>query len=150
MPDEEGAELIDRLVAHSGIRAPRSQKLRLDTASAPAVMAWLRRGSELTIGQLLTYPDDRDTDLPLIAMSLIRDGETRILPATDTVLQPDDELVLAGRSKAFHTLGATLNYTSALTYVATGREVPSTWLWRVVSDLFPTRGPKPGVPGDMS
>ena len=135
LDDKAAASLIDRLVDHSGIWTPRSTKLRLDSASAPAVVAWLRRENSLTIGDLLRYPDDRETELQLVAMSLIRDGDTTILPSSDIQLEVDDELVLAGRSKAFHALGAALNYFSTLTYVATGKQVPSTWLWRVLSDL---------------
>lgn len=53
-------------------------------------------------------------------------------PEGSTALQVGDELVLLGRESGFQALFTTLFQDSAVEYVASGRRVPTTWLWRVL------------------
>lgn len=133
LEDDEAAALVDELVQRCGQRAPRSQRLRLDHASAPAVTSWFAQGRPLRLGDLLRYSDMREKELPLRTLALVREGETLLLPADDVELLPDDELIMVGRSKGLRALSATVHYPTALTYVVTGEQSPSTWVGRMVA-----------------
>lgn len=160
--------------------------MRLDAVEAPAVARWLRT-HELTLGDLLRHPDDRDMTVAAVPVALIRgasgpvesagavveaesprpgraherydadaafvgaeaadpgspeeaaaradgipDPEIHFCPDPSTPLRVGDELVLLGRESGYHDLSDTLFRDAAVEYVATAREVPSTWLWRVL------------------
>ena len=130
--DAWSSALLERLVQRCGERTPRREMVRLDAADAPAVVRWLR-GHELALGDLLRHPDDRTRPLPAVPLVLIRDGATTFTPSADELLHVGDQVLLVQRGSAGAALSRTLFYDAAVEYVATGREVPSTWLWRRLS-----------------
>lgn len=141
-PDAWSAGVRDTLIDAVGHRRPDSTRVRLDAVHAPAVARWLAR-RQLVIGDLLRHPDDRDTTVAAAVVALIRraPAETEPAPEPQIVFAPDpatplrtgDELVVLGRESGFRELSDTLFQDSAVEYVATGRQVPTTWLWRVLS-----------------
>jgi hypothetical protein len=84
----------------------------------------------LELGVLLRDPEDRDRQLDVVVLALLRGDESVAAPADDTVLQPEDELLLAARPAARRSLDATLTHPPTTAYVLDGRFVPSGWLWR--------------------
>lgn len=130
--DEWSGSLLERLVQRCGERAPERELLRLDEADAPAVVRWLA-DHDLSLGELLRHPDDRTRPLPAVAVVLVREGATTFTPAADEPLRVGDEVLLVQRGGARAALSRTLFHDDAVEYVATGREVPSTWLWRRLS-----------------
>ena len=60
-------------------------------------------------------------------------GEAILAPDDDFVLQPGDELLLAGWAAARRALDTILLVDGVLEYVVTGRRVPSSWIWRRLS-----------------
>ena len=71
--------------------------------------------------------------IPLAALGLIREDHTLYAPDLSEPLRAGDRLLLAGRESGFDILSGTLYSDSAVEYVATGRQVPSTWVWRVLT-----------------
>jgi len=120
----------DHLVQRCGRRAPGRETIRLTAAHAPAIAAWLGRGQTLTLRDLMRAPDDRETMLPMAALALIRDGEPRYLPDEDIPLALGDRILLLGKSAGLSQLGEICHYPATVEYLATGRDVPLTWVWR--------------------
>ncbi|OYO24677.1 potassium transporter [Enemella dayhoffiae] len=130
--DDRAGEIMALLVERFGRRTPASTEITLDHTEAPAVARWLGAGRTLTVGQLLADPDDRSVPVSALVIALVRDGETRHLPADDTELHAGDVLLVAGRQRALDELNQTLFYDHTVEYSATGETVPETWLWRVI------------------
>lgn len=128
--DEWSAELLARLVERVGNRTPSAGKVAITKVEAPAVLRWLAQGGQLTIGQLLRHPDDRELPIQVFPTVLVRDGHTTYAPSQDEVLRPDDQLGFVARSLGAGLLRQNLNYESVVRYLATGEVVPDTWLWR--------------------
>ena len=74
-------------------------------------------------------PDDRQAMLPLAALVLIRDGEQWFMPAEDTPLADNDQVLLVGKPTGLSQVREVCHYPATVEYLATGREVPLTWLW---------------------
>ena len=130
--DEWSAAMLTVLRRRCGSATPSTQLITLDHVSAPAVVRWLRH-DELSLGDLLRDPDDRVRVTPIAALALIREDHTLYAPDLAERLQPGDRLLLAGRESGFDILSSTLYSESAVEYVATGRQVPSAWVWRVLT-----------------
>ena len=106
--------------------------MRLTKQETPSVVRWLRR-HELTLGDLLRHPDDRSRPLPMFPLLLQRDGHPLFAPSLEEPLQPDDAVILLGGRGAFAALTDACYYDAAVEYVATGHQVPSTWIWRLIA-----------------
>ncbi|WP_226343937.1 potassium channel protein [Agilicoccus flavus] len=130
--DAWGREMTDLLVDRCGTRSPASHAVALTRREAPAVARWLTH-AELTVGELLRDCDDRSRPIRAVPIVLRRGDDVVFTPPEDTALRPDDVLVLAGRFGAFDALYETLYNDSAVEYVATGREVPNTWVFRTLA-----------------
>lgn len=131
--DEEFArDLRGRLVRHCGRNAPQRDLLVLDAKNAPAAYRWLRT-QPLSVGDLLRHPDDRDQHLPLVPLMLIRGEELLLDPGEDTGLQIGDQLLIAGSDRGISDVRDGLFYSSTIEYLATGNQVPQTWVWRALA-----------------
>ncbi len=129
---EDWAErTLAQLTERCGERGPHPLRLIVTTAEAPALVRWLGR-HELTLGDVLRDPDDRERLLAAVPLVLIRGPELTYMPSLTEPLRVDDIVLIAGRSAAHDAMSATLYYDSAVEYVATGRQVPTTWLWRAL------------------
>ncbi len=89
-----------------------------------------QREPELTIGHLLSDPDDRRTRIAATSLLLLRNGRDQLLPDEGTVLQPGDRLLFAGAAGAEALQSRLLDDDVAIDYVRTGVERPRTWLGR--------------------
>lgn len=125
--------LVDRLVEAGGTKTPQVRRVDLSASGAPAVHRWLSSGRAFTLENLLHYDDDHAAVIPLVPLVVSRNGTTSFLPPMDFALEPDDRILLAGRSQAHSEVTATLYYDSTVEYVATGRQIPSTWAWRALT-----------------
>lgn len=119
----------DHLAARCGSRTPDRDILTLSAEQAPAVAQWLRRGQTLTLGTLLRQPDNRTAPLPLAVLALIRAGEPMFMPADDTELALDDQVLLVGKPGGLARVREVCNYPATVEYLATGRVVPQSWIW---------------------
>jgi Trk K+ transport system NAD-binding subunit len=124
--------LLDELRDRCGRRSPALRRISLTARTAPAVVRWLDH-DELTVGDLMRHPDDRAQAAPAVVLSLARDGEASFVPDADVAVREGDELLVATAPRLRGVLRDVLFNDAALEYVATGRHVPSTWVWRVLT-----------------
>ncbi|MEO8815318.1 MAG: NAD-binding protein [Mycobacterium sp.] len=128
--DEQWAtEVRDHLQERCGRRTPKRDVIALSPEQAPAIADWLLRGETLTLGDLMRRPDDRDATLPLAALVLLRDGEPRFMPASETALLLGDQVLLLGKPDGLSQVREICHYPTTVEYLATGRDVPLTWVW---------------------
>ena len=127
--DEWAAGVRDHIKQRCGGRTPEREVFTLSAAQAPAIANWLRRGRTLTLGSLVRQPDDRDTTLPVSALVLVRGGEPQFMPAEDTPLAVDDQVLLVGKPAGLSRAREICHYPATVEYLATGRDVPLTWAW---------------------
>ena len=85
------------------------------------------------LGDFLRSPDDREERLPAVVLLVVRDGETHLAPSDDFPLAADDELLLVGAPSARRLLDSTLLVDAVREYVLRDRQVPSSWIWSVVT-----------------
>ena len=131
--DDWDAHVMDEIVAVVGDETPVSNRLDLDATHAPAAVRWMRV-HDLTIGDLLRDPDDRDVRLAAYPAMLVRDGRRIFTPPLDQQLQEGDSVLLLGRELDLLVAQSTLFHDSAVEYVATGREVATAWVVRQVQE----------------
>jgi voltage-gated potassium channel len=141
--DEWAARVITRLTRACGRRLEELWKVRLTDAEAPALRPWLA-GGRLHLGDLLRDPADREQQLPLVPLMVLRDGECTLTPDDGFVLSAGDELLLAGRPAARRQLETTLVVDTLPEYLVTGRRVPASWLWRRLTRHTPAVPPPVG------
>ena len=130
--DQWAADLIQRLRYNCGRELPALWKIKLDQEQAPALGGWLAEG-RVVLGDLLRSPEDRERQLRVVPLLLLRDGEAVLTPDDQTVLAPDDELLFAGQGSERRELESTLVVESTGAYVLFDQHIPSSWVWRKLS-----------------
>ncbi|TDN56243.1 Trk K+ transport system NAD-binding subunit [Azoarcus indigens] len=133
--DEEWcAWVLERMTRRFGWEVPRVWSERINLVRTPALYRRLMRGERVTLGMLLCSPGNRYEALGCEVLYLRRDDEApRLIPASDLVLQPGDELLLVGRGGARAELALTLTNEHALNYVLTGEDLPGGLVWEYLS-----------------
>jgi hypothetical protein len=134
MGDDWAAELVDRLAELCGTHLQALWKLRLTAREAPALTGWLASG-RARLGDLLRNPEDREECLHAVPLLVLRGDDATLAPDPDFLLAPDDEVLLVGWPAARRALDTTLVVDSVREYVATGRRVPASWVWRKLSGV---------------
>lgn len=129
--DDWDAQVMDEIVAVVGDETPSSTRVDLEFHAAPAAVRWMR-DHELTVGDILRDPDDREVRLAAYAAVLVREGRRIFTPDLGLTLREGDSLLLLGREQDLLVARATLFHDSAVEYVATGREVATAWIFRRV------------------
>jgi Trk K+ transport system NAD-binding subunit len=130
--DEWAQRLLTTMVERSGEHLADLWKVRLTTQEAPALQQWLQAGA-VTVGDLLRSPDDREQALDAVVLLLLREGSSVLTPDDDTVLEPDDQLLLAGRPTSRRGMDMTLVVEPVCDYVVTGERQPVGAVWRTLS-----------------
>ncbi|MFM9033306.1 MAG: NAD-binding protein [Mycobacterium sp.] len=122
-------QVRDHLEDRCGRRTPEREVITISDQEAPAVADWLRRGNTLTLWDLMRQPDDRGETLPLAALLLIRSGEYHFMPDEETPLALDDQVLIVGKPAGLSQVREVCYHPATVEYLATGREVPLTWVW---------------------
>jgi Trk K+ transport system NAD-binding subunit len=134
--EEWSARMVDRLVERCGTGTPDLWRVHLTPEEAPGLAGWLESGG-LRLGDLLRSPLGREHPLEAVPLALLRGGSTEVSPDDDFVLQPDDQLLVAGLPAARRALDATLTDEPTATYVISGEFAPSSWVWRRLAGKRP-------------
>ena len=130
--DDWAEQLMAAMVERCGEHLADLWKVRLTPQEAPALQRWLpERG--VTVGDLLRSPDDRQEPLDAVVLLLLRQGRSVLTPEADTVLEPDDQLLLAGRPTSRRAMDMTLIVEPVCDYVVTGERQPVGAVWRALS-----------------
>ncbi|WP_421620719.1 potassium channel family protein [Alkalilimnicola ehrlichii] len=124
------ANLVTRMRLVSGEVVPEVWTLRLSEACCPVLIAALREGLLKRLGQFLRDPGDREAPLDVLPLMLTRSDEVHLVPEEDTVIEPDDQILLCGTAKARRQLETSLHNINTLRYLGTGELRPDGWLWR--------------------
>jgi voltage-gated potassium channel Kch len=127
------ARMLDRLVERCGTGAPDLWRLQLDAATAPALVDRLATEG-VVLADLLRDPASRVEPLAAVPLALLRADGTRVMaPEDDVVLHTDDQLLIAGRTRARSSLDLTLTEEATAAYVLEDRFAPSSWVWRRIA-----------------
>lgn len=127
--DPWSADMVDRLVEACGTGTPDLWHVVLDSDEAPALPSYLEGGT-VRLADLLRHPNDRDRGLGIVPLALLRGGQRSMAPPGETVLNADDQLLLAGRLRDRAALESTMTQPPVAAYVLQGRRVPSSWILR--------------------
>ncbi|MGV8847646.1 potassium channel family protein, partial [Tessaracoccus sp.] len=125
------ADLVERLLDHCGTRLPALWRTSLDPGEAPALMRWLAEGG-VTLGDLTRSPQDRDQQLKVVPLMLLRGDEAVVAPENSMVLAQGDQLLFAGRVVEQRDLQSALKDDSVAAYVVLNQRVASGWVWRAL------------------
>ena len=69
----------------------------------------------------------------MLALMHVRSGQVTILPEADLALEPGDGLLFAGAESARRRLTLTALNANMLSYVMTGRERNTGWIWQLLT-----------------
>jgi Trk K+ transport system NAD-binding subunit len=138
--DDWAEALLSTMVERCGEHLADLWKVRLTTQEAPALQRWLETG-EVTVEDLLRSPDDREQPLDAVVLLLLRQERAVLTPDPDTVLEPDDQLLLVGRPTSRRAMDRTLVVEPVCDYVATGERQPVGAVWRALSARSSVRAP---------
>ncbi|MEZ5096043.1 MAG: NAD(P)-binding protein [Nocardioides sp.] len=138
--DDWAAAALARLQERCGRQTPVPSMLVISWRDAPAVVSWLAH-AELTIADLTRDFEDRDRHVPVVVSMLYRDGGATPFPDDALPLQVGDELLLYSGPTGRARLREVLFNDGSVEYVATGRHVPATWIWRQLTRKRPVAGP---------
>jgi Trk K+ transport system NAD-binding subunit len=125
-------QLLKRITQNCGRYLNELWKIRLNPSEAPTLGSWLDNG-EARLGDLLRNPEDRDSRLAVVPLLVQRDEGIVLTPDDDYLLQPGDEILLAGRSAERRALETILFDDASSQYVIHNRHVASSWIWRKLS-----------------
>jgi voltage-gated potassium channel len=130
--NEWAENLIQGLRDTCGLELPALWKIKLSREQAPALTRWLAEG-RVILGDFVRSPEDRDRQLRVLPLLLLRHGQAELTPDGETVLAEDDELLFAGRGSYRRELESTMVVDSTAAYVLFNRHVPNSWVWRKLS-----------------
>jgi voltage-gated potassium channel len=129
--DDWADRLIGRLTHLCGKRLQSIWRIQLNDVGAPALRGL--KDDMPVLGDVLRSPDDREERLAAVVLLVVREGETHLAPSDDFPLAADDELLLVGAPSARRLLDSTLLVDAVREYVLHDRQVPSSWIWSVVT-----------------
>jgi voltage-gated potassium channel len=130
--DQWAADLVERLQRNCGDELPALWKIKLDQDQAPALGGSLAEG-RVVLGELLRSPEDRQRQLLVVPLLLLRGGRALLTPDDEMVLAPNDELLFAGHGSERRELESTMVVDSTAAYVLFDQHIPSSWVWRKLS-----------------
>jgi Trk K+ transport system NAD-binding subunit len=123
-------ELASRLIAIVGEVVPDLWSVALRVEQAPAPLAVIGAGGDVSLADLYRDPRNRDDRLSCLVLMVKRGSEELPLPAEDFVLQGGDQLLLCGREGVRQVMSWTLQNRNALRYIQTGQDRPDGLVWR--------------------
>ncbi len=126
-------QVLPRLRTRVGATNPALWTLRVDAASAGAVVEQLR-SREVTVRHLLLDARDRDRQLSCVALAIERGDRMLMLPDDHERLEVGDELLFCSRSRAERLIRANLANPYTFGYLVDGvvppRSAALAWLTR--------------------
>lgn len=121
---------LELLRKRCGEQLPLIWSVRLDAKQAVAITQALRRGRAVHLRDLLADSSALASTLPALSLLLLRRGNCHLLPEAGEALEAGDEILFAGRARARHLQGLTLENANALDYVLRGRDRAHAWIWQ--------------------
>jgi Trk K+ transport system NAD-binding subunit len=128
--DSWACELVSRISAFVDDRVPHVWEIDVDEFQAPALCDADRRGTSVTVDQLLRDPRDRSQRLPIIVLFLLHKNSHTSLPDAEQRIRAGDRILLCGRADASRLMAWTMQNMNVLHYVLTGDTSPGGLVWR--------------------
>lgn len=128
--------LISHLVDVVGETVPETFAITIDHKNAIAVQEYIDSGLIVKLENIMKDPSNREHDLKLVPLLLVRNGRSSLVPASDTVIINGDQILFCGTYDAKHTLPASINNTNLFNYIMNGLEVPDSFVWRAIKNLL--------------
>ncbi len=103
--------LISQLVDVVGETVPETFAATIDEENALAVSEYIDSGMLVKLENLMQDPANREKELELVPLLLVRDGKSTLVPAKDTVIIKGDRILFCGTYDAKIALPASVNNT---------------------------------------
>jgi len=127
-PNDWANELLSRIVAVAGDTVPEIWDVEMSLENAVAVHQALDADMEVTLGDLIRDPSDRDSALPCIPLLL---GSTEaLLPDMETPVFPGDRILFCGHPGTRRRQVLALRNYKVLHYLLTGQDNPGGLVWQ--------------------
>jgi voltage-gated potassium channel len=123
-------KLISQLVTVVGEAVPETWAITIDRKNSPAIAELLGKGIQVSIDNVMKDPANRDAQLELVPLMLLRNNTPTLVPETSTALMAGDRILFCGMPCAKSALPISLNNVKILTYIIDGIRIPDSLIWR--------------------
>lgn len=122
--------LISQLVDVVGENVPETWTVNIDSNSAEAVSEYIHSGMIVKLNDIIRDPSNRQKELKLVPLLLVRNGNSILVPEKDSVILIGDRILFCGTYEAKNALPLSLNHNKTFNYIMNGLEVPDSMVWR--------------------
>jgi Trk K+ transport system NAD-binding subunit len=122
--------LISQLVNVVGETVPETFAVTINAENAFAVNEYIQNGMLVNLGNLVQDPVNRERDLELVPLLLVRDEVSLLVPDKETVIIAGDRILFCGTYEAKVALPTSINNNKTFNYIMSGKEVPDSIVWR--------------------
>ncbi len=126
--------LIERVSTIADDEAPQIWTVNINATDAPSFSHAIANGSRPKLHELYAHPCNRDEALPIFSLLLKRKSGETLLPDGNTLLEPDDQLLICGQHDIRNQMEWVLKNSNVFHYIHTGEERAQGWLWRKFVD----------------
>jgi hypothetical protein len=109
---------------------PETFAVTINAENAFAVNEYIQNGMLVNLGNLVQDPVNRERDLELVPLLLVRDEVSLLVPDKETVIIVGDRILLCGTYEAKVALPTSINNNKTFNYIMSGKEVPDSIVWR--------------------
>jgi voltage-gated potassium channel len=127
--------LISQLVDVVGETVPETWAVNIDSNCAVAVSEYIDSGMIVRLKDLMLDPSNREKELKLVPLLLLRNGQSKLVPELDSVVVNGDRILFCGTYDAKSALAASLNNIKTFNYMMNGLEIPDSLVWRWIKNM---------------
>ncbi|MCL1922501.1 MAG: NAD-binding protein [Propionibacteriaceae bacterium] len=125
-------KLTNTMVDRVGATTPRAVKMLISAQQTPTIERWMHHQT-ITLGDLFHSPQDSSQPIAAMAIMVVRGEEVFTLPDDDFELALGDEVLMIGTGEAFDEQSEALYDDSTLYYTVTGKDIPTSRAWRMLT-----------------
>ena len=127
--------LISQLVDVVGETVPETFAVTINATNASAVSEYIESGMLVKLQNLMQDPANREKNLKLVPLLLVRDDVSYLVPDRDMAVLDGDCILFCGTYDAKTALPASINNTKSFNYIMNGLEVPDSIVWRWIKRM---------------
>lgn len=127
--------LISQLVDVVGETVPETFAVSINATNASAVSEYIESGMLVKLQNLMQDPANREKNLKLVPLLLVRDDVSYLVPDRDMVVLDGDCILFCGTYDAKTALPASINNTKSFNYIMNGLVVPDSIVWRWIKRM---------------
>jgi voltage-gated potassium channel len=130
--DAWACELASKIAALVEVEAPEVWELEINQDMAPAFCGAIAAGNTMMLRDMLASPQDREQQLPCIALMHVRNENRVLLPEPEQTLKQGDRLLFCGRGSVYSMMSWGMLNENVLSYIKTGQARPEGAFWRML------------------